>query len=261
MKRSISSFCRALALLIAVAAPLQMASAWVLVYDLKFVAIGESINFRPFDGGYYLAANGGTETGGTLILFRYNGSVKNYYKYENFGEIFNAASNGASRKAVLTATAANEVSTSTFYAIGDATEKVAFDGPSATGFSYIAKELKGYSVSADSERDLPFAGDATDPYDLGVAGATSLTCTLNSTYTEDPTKPVLSLADTTTKLLGILEEAGYVDGNPTGGTTAGNATAGTTTAGSATAGSATAGTTTAGGRTAGGTTAGGTGGN
>ena len=212
-------------------APLHAAFGWVLVYDLKFEAVGDSVNFRAYDGGYYLASTNTEEDGGTLILFRHTGAQKQYFKYEGFGEIFMAATNGQERKAVLTATAANDVSTTTFFAIGDATQKTRFIGPSFEGDIYYARELKGYAVSADSERDLPFAGTPNDPYDLGVAGATVLTCTFNATYTDDPSKPVLSLDSSTTKIVEILEKAGYVDGNPEQGANAGGTTAGTSTAG------------------------------
>ena len=244
MNRSIRAYLGVFATFLAIAAPVQKAEAWVLVYDMKFQAIGESINFRPYDGGYYLAPRDGDSNGGTLILFRHTGGQKQYYKYENFGEIFYAASNGTNRKAVLTATAANDVSTSTFYAIGDANENVPYKGISGEGKLYVAKELKGYSVSADSERDLPFAGDATDPYDLGVAGATILTCKFNDTYTDDPSKPVSDLATVTEKMIAILDKAGYTDGSPTTG--GGTTTSGVTTAGTATGGRSTAGSTTGG---------------
>lgn len=108
---------------------------------------------------------------------------------------------------------------------------MAYKGTAEEGTYLIARELKGFAVSADSERDLPFAeAQENDPYDVGVAGATVLTCRYNDTYTEDPTKAVLSRDDTVAKILGILEEAGYVNGNPTAGGGGGSATAGTATA-------------------------------
>ena len=214
-------------------APLHAAFGWVLVYDLKFEAVGDSVNFRAYDGGYYLADRGTGTGGGTLILFRHTGAQKQYFKYEGFGEIFYAATNGQDRKAVLTATAANEVSTTTFFAIGDAKEKVEFTSVDAQGSIYVARELKGYAVSADSERDLPFAGDAEDPYDVGVAGATQLTCRFNETYTEDPKKAMSSLDTITDKMVEVLEKAGYVDGaqgqgSSTSGTGATSTTGATT---------------------------------
>lgn len=91
-------------------APLS-ASAWSIVYDLRFEVIGESINFRPYSGGYYIAPRGEESNSGTLILLRTSGNQKQYFEYRNFGEVFYAASNGANQKAVFTATAANDVST------------------------------------------------------------------------------------------------------------------------------------------------------
>jgi hypothetical protein len=195
-----------------------MALAWSIVYDLRFEVIGESINFRPYAGGYYIAPRGEESNSGTLILLRTSGNQKQYFQYRNFGEIFYAATNGANQKAVFTATAANDVSTTTFYAIGSAKDRVSFKGTAEEGTFLVARELKGFAVSADSERDLPFAeAQETDPYDIGVAGATVLTCRYNDTYTEYPTKAVLSRDDTVQKIIDILAEAGYVDGNPQGG--------------------------------------------
>ena len=219
MQRPTQSMKRLALLACLLMAPLHAAFGWVLVYDLKFETVGDSVNFRAYDGGYYLADRGTGAGGGTLILFRHTGAQKQYFKYEGFGEIFYAATNGQDRKAVLTATAANEVSTTTFFAIGDAKEKVEFTSVDAQGSIYVARELKGYAVSADSERDLPFAGDAEDPYDVGVAGATQLTCRFNETYTEDPKKALSSLDTITDKMVEILEKAGYVDGAPAQGQT------------------------------------------
>lgn len=250
MTRRFRSLLSTLALAAVFSAGISTASAWSIVYDLRFEVVGESINFRPYSGGYYIAPRGEESNSGTLILLRTTGSQKQYFQYKDFGEVFYAATNGANQKAVFTATAANDVSTTTFYAIGSAKERVSFKGTASEGEYLIAREMKGYAVSADSERDLPFAeGQATDPYDIGVAGATVLTCRYNDTYTEDPTKAVMSRDDTVTKLIGILEEAGYVNGNPTTG--GGTATGGGATGGTATGGGATAGTATAGSRTTG----------
>lgn len=229
MTRRFRSLFSLLLVTIASALVSSTASAWSIVYDLRFEVIGESINFRPYSGGYYIAPRGEESNSGTLILLRTSGNQKQYFQYRNFGEVFYAATNGSNQKAVFTATAANDVSTTTFYAIGSAKERVQFKGAAEEGTYLVARELKGFAVSADSERDLPFAeSQETDPYDIGVAGATVLTCRYNDTYTEDPTKAVLSRDDTVQKILDILEESGYVDGNPQGG---GTATAGTATSG------------------------------
>ncbi len=222
-------------------APLSSAFGWVLVYDLKFEAVGDSVNFRPYDGGYYLAPRGTDSNGGTLILFRHTGAQKQYFLFQDFGEIFYAATNGQSRKAVLSAAASNFVSSTTFYAIGDAKNKVKYKSLDGEGFLYVAPELKGFAISADSERDLPFAGEADDPHDVGVAGTAELTCTLNESYTEDPEELVSTLSTMTSKMLQILAQAGYVNGaqGQGSGSTAGTTTAGTFTGETTTAGNVT----------------------
>ena len=51
--------------------------AQLVVYKLNFDQAGETINYRPYQGGYYVApVNGGT---GSLILTLTTGGVKNYF--------------------------------------------------------------------------------------------------------------------------------------------------------------------------------------
>jgi hypothetical protein len=182
------------------------ATAQMLVYRLDFETVGETINFTPHQGGFYVApVNGGA---GTLILTRTNGGKK-YYTYANFGEMFIALKNKA-RKAVLTATAANSVSTTTFFAIGDTDQTLDV----TTRFSneaLVATELKGYAVSADSERDIPFS--STNATDIGVAGASYFTCRLDEGLTRGAIATNNDLQSEVTELTNQLRDLGYADGN------------------------------------------------
>lgn len=197
------------------------------VYKLTFATAGESINYRPYQGGYYIAPiMGGT---GSLILTLTTGGQKRFYTYANFGELF-VAVKGQDRKTVLSAAASNTVSTTTFYAIGDADEKMDVESRSADSDVYVAKLLTGYSVSADSERDLPFASSSAT--DIGVAGASFLRCTLDEGLTKDAIKNSRSLSSQVTEIQTQLTEKGYVNGSATtttggtgGGTTGGGTTA------------------------------------
>ncbi len=194
----------------------------MLVYKLSFEPAGETINYSPFTGGYYVAPITGGP--GSLILTRATGNNRQYFDYANFGELFLALKN-TNRKAVISATAANNVSSTTFYAIGDANDKVEIATASLEGSTFVASTLKGYAVSADSERDLPFASSTAS--DIGVAGASYLTAKLDTSFSEKAKDNAASLSGTVAEILDLLASQNYTDGNPTTGlTTGGSATAG-----------------------------------
>jgi hypothetical protein len=215
----------------------------LVVYKLTFDVAGETINYRPYQGGFYVAPiEGGT---GTLILTLTTGGVKQFYSYANFGELF-VAVKGENRKVVLSATAANTVSTTTFFAIGTANDKKEVETRSSDGIIFVAKELKGYAVSADSERDLPYA--SSSPTDIGVAGVSYLRALIDDGKTEDAIKNSRTLADQVTLITTDLTEDGYVNGQTTTAG-AGNTTTPATTTGTTSNGATTTGTTTAAGGT------------
>jgi hypothetical protein len=201
-------------------------STTMAVYKLSFSPAGESINYRPYQGGYYIAPiTGGT---GSLILTLTTGGVKRFYTYASFGELF-VAVKGEDRKSVLSAAASNTVSTTTFYAIGDANDQMDVESRSAESEVYVAKLLTGYSVSADSERDLPFASSSAT--DIGVAGASFLRCTLDEGMTKDAIKQQRTLTEQVTEVQTQLTEKGYTNGSATttGGTGGTGTTGGTST--------------------------------
>jgi hypothetical protein len=203
----------------------QESQGQVLVYRLSFEKAGESINYSPYQGGYYVApVNGGT---GTLVLTRTVGGKK-YFTYANFGELFVALKDNV-RKAVISATAANSVSTTTFFAIGETNDKLEVATRLADE-ALVATELKGWAVSADSERDLPFS--SSNATDIGVAGASILTCKLDQGLTNGAIALGRGLADEVTVLTDELESQGYADGKQatTGGqsTQTGGQSTGTT---------------------------------
>ncbi|MCB1227002.1 MAG: hypothetical protein KDK99_14390 [Verrucomicrobiales bacterium] len=200
------------------------AEAQLAVYQLEFKPTGESINYRSYESGYYVAPmTGGT---GSLVLMLTTGGVKRYFTYDNFGELFVAVS-GDQRKVVLTATAANTVSTTTFFAIGDADERYRVETRAAESQVHLARKLQGYSVSADSERDLPFSSGST--LDLGVAGAAHLTATFDEGRTSATNRESRTVAAEITEIETFLRERGFVDGlagtaSAGGGTTGGGTT-------------------------------------
>lgn len=203
------------------------AAAQLAVYKLDFEPTGESINYRSYQSGYYIAPmTGGT---GSLVLMLTTGGVKQYFTYTNFGELF-VAVKGADRKVVFTATAANTVSTTTFYAIGTANDRVTVETRAAESQVYVANKLTGYSVSADSERDLPFSSAGST--DVGVAGAAFLTASYDEGRSTAANRENRTLAAEVTEIETFLTTKGYSNGLATapgggGGTGAGTGGAGT----------------------------------
>ncbi|CAN5784622.1 hypothetical protein BH11VER1_BH11VER1_39750 [soil metagenome] len=202
---------RLLRALLLTAAALLIASplrAQVVVYRLSFEQTGDSINYRPYQNGYYIAPlEGGT---GSLILTLVTGAQRQYFTYASFGDLF-VALKGENKKMVLSAAATNEVSTTTFYAIGTADKEIEVESRNATSQVKVAGKMVGYSVSADSEKDLPFAGSGTS---VGVAGVSVLTAKFDEQATNEAIKNSLDVAGQVTAITTLLEGAGYVNGKP-----------------------------------------------
>lgn len=190
----------------------ETASGPVAVYRLSFQETGDSVNYRPYQGGYYIAPiNGGS---GSLILTMTTGNQRQYFSYEAFGELF-VAVDGSEKKMVLSATATNEVSTTVFYAIGKTEREFEVEGRNSKSKVKIAEKMVGYAVSADSEKDLPFSGTGTS---VGVAGVSVLTVNLDETLTRVAVRDNLSVSAEVDEIIDILESSGYVNGAPqTGG--------------------------------------------
>lgn len=183
----------------------------VVVYHLQFKEMGESINYRPYQNGYYIAPMEGGS--GSLVLTQVTGNVKQYFSYEGFGELF-VALKGDKQKMVLSATATSDVSTTVFYALGDGDEEFDVKGRNLRGKVKVAKKLTGYAVSADSEQDLPFYGTGAS---VGVAGVSELVARMDEANTNRARQENLDTAGAVDVVLGILTAAGYVDGRPQSG--------------------------------------------
>lgn len=181
----------------------------VAVFRLSFEQTGDSINYRPYQNGYYVAPiEGGT---GSLILTLVTGNQRQYFTYEAFGEVF-VAVKGKDKRMVLSATATNTVSTTVFYAIGKTEKELHVESRNATSDVQVAEKMTGYAVSADSEKDLPFSGSGTS---VGVAGASVLTARLDETLTNVAIRDSLDVTAEVDAIVAILEGAGYVNGSPT----------------------------------------------
>jgi len=183
--------------------------AQVAVYRLSFETTGETVNYRPYQNGYYIAPiQGGT---GSLVLTQITGGQRKYFSYANFGESFVALS-GEKKRMVLSATAANDVSTTVFYAIGTTDKEIEVETRNANSQIKVATKLKGFAISADSEQDLPFSGAGNS---VGVAGASVLTAKYDETLSRAAIRDGLSVAAELALIIDSLESTGYVDGKTT----------------------------------------------
>src|SRR4051812_33738227 len=107
----------------------------VAVFRLSFEKTGDSINYRPYQNGYYIAPiEGGS---GSLILTLVTAGVRQYFKYEVFGEVF-VAVKGKEKRMVLSPTATNDVSTTVFYAIGDTNKELHVESRNASSDVKVA---------------------------------------------------------------------------------------------------------------------------
>ena len=175
-----------------------------IVYEIAFGLSRDGINFLPYNSGYYVAPSAGGA--GTLILTK-SGAANNLYVFTDFGELF-VARDGNSRKAVISCTAASNVSSTAFFAIGDASDSLkAVIGP-AFGDIYYAATLKGWAVSADSRPDPLFFGNVA--VDQGVAGSSALTVTYDGADTNNAAVNSLSVAATVTAIQTRLTGQGFV---------------------------------------------------
>ncbi|MDB6075603.1 MAG: hypothetical protein JWO89_3243, partial [Verrucomicrobiaceae bacterium] len=176
----------------------------LVVYRLSFKKTGESLNYKPFSGGYFVV--GAVNGTGALILEMERDGLKLYKEYLNFGSVFVAKAQGE-RKAVLSAMDTNSVSSTTFFAVGDANQSFKVNAPSITGSVNFSKKLTGYAISADSESDLAFFGDGGD---IGVAGVSLFTATYLEEATKRANKNQSTVAKEVDQIEKELEEKGFV---------------------------------------------------
>jgi|GEM_PF-1733431 len=177
----------------------------MLVYRLSFDKTGDSINYKHPLGGYYVSYAATTDAG-TLILQSETNGADYFKEYPNFGSLLLVQSD-RDRKGVLFATAANTVSTTTFFGLGDARETMSFNGVSEKITVYFAKTLSGYAISADSARDLPFAGSDGD---LGSAGVSKLTATYDETRSKEANSARRTVAAEVKLLETELKASGFL---------------------------------------------------
>ncbi|MDB6006493.1 MAG: hypothetical protein JWR15_3480 [Prosthecobacter sp.] len=191
-----------------------------IVYQLQFDPPQDGVNYSPYENGYYVApAQGGA---GTLIVTKTRGPTGVYYAFTDFGELFVGRNNG-NRKAVITCTAGSDVSTTAFFAIGDATTNFQTDTGEISGTAFYAPELRGYTLSANSQNDELFQGSSSA--DFGVAGSGTFSAFYDDADTNNATVNRLSVASVVQLLKDRLTAKKYIDGsNIIGGNGSGTGT-------------------------------------
>lgn len=204
------------------------AKSIAIVYHLTFDPNGDSINFRNYTNGYYVAdAPTSSSSSGTLILMQVVSGVRKYYTYEDYGGMF-VASKGSERKGVLvgsrtagpTTSGTTTASTTftqniTLFGIGDAKESVEIVNPAVSDGDLIFPEkLEGTAIFADSQRDYPFA--FSSGVNIGTAGALKLIARYDAGLSAKSLKlAAASRNDLVSSIWTLLKDQGYVDGSTT----------------------------------------------
>jgi hypothetical protein len=196
----------------------------VYVYRLTFTNKTGNVNFRSYQGGYYVCDVFGTK--GTLVLTQVLGNVRSYYTYTNFGQVF-AVTKAGERRAVMvgslytgpsgsqaTSSVTSAVTNMTLYAMGEAEETKAHSFSFGEATLSYAKELKGYGIFCDSQEDLPFVLAAGT--DTGSSGVVDYTMTFDEGQTETAQTANMSVTEATAKVVEQLTEQKYINGLATG---------------------------------------------
>lgn len=121
--------------------------------------------------------------------------------------------------AAATATATTSTAVPTTAQIAGAAAAPVYTSPS------VAKTMRGYEISADSQSDLVFSGNSTTQ---GVAGVSTLSVSLQEDMTNYALTQNYSLAGEVTYIQNLLQNQGYTDGRTTTATAAPAATTGAT---------------------------------
>ncbi len=177
------------------------ADAQVVVYRLEFEKTGASINYGFYDEGYVIAdASGGPAT--WLLTFR-DELQNNYITIEEFGSLF-YANKGDLTRAVISAAAADGTPQTTFLLVGDLTQEVDSDNISVA----VAGELRGYSISADDESELPF--DSREG-NIGYAGASEIKAFFQTDRSDAANRDRQTITEALADIITMLERRGFAE--------------------------------------------------
>jgi len=184
--------------------PISEAFSQVVVYRIEFDDDSDAINYRPYFRGYYVApATGGV--GSILLQWISSSSERNYQTNEDFGQLFIAV-DGSKKRMVLSATSTNQISSTSLLAIGQMDSTLKIEGDNFKTDIKVADKMEGSSLSADSERDLPFFGFGEDS---GYAGISKIKVHLEKRRTDEANDEESTVAETLAELVTFVEGQGY----------------------------------------------------
>ena len=196
----------------------------VAVYRLESVHPTDSINYKPYLGGFYVAP--AIDGVGSLVLQRQDADGLMMITLADFGELFVAADGKRKQRSVLSATAANSVSATSFMAIGKPDTTFKAKGANFDLKVDLARTLEGYAMSADSQNDMPFVGGEGD---IGVAGIAPFKAVLDLNRSETANRANADVAAAITQIEESLELLGYSQAETVTDTAAPNTEAGAAT--------------------------------
>ena len=204
--------------------PTTLVGGPAIVYQITFDSDEEKVNYSPYESGYYIAPSEGGS--GTLLLTKSKGTAKSLYVYTDFGQLF-IAQEGDTRKGVITCTAATNVSTTAFFAMGNADDTLAIDNGSIVANIYYAREMKGYAVSGDAQPDQLFLGATST--DDGVYGLTHISAVYDDADSNNAFQNNLSVASLVSAIQKRLTTSGFTLAQQNTTSTASPPTSGTST--------------------------------
>ncbi|HRX55736.1 MAG TPA: hypothetical protein P5016_14565 [Verrucomicrobiales bacterium] len=193
--------------LLLLAAP--RADAQVVIYRLEFSKVGPSVNYGFYHEAWVVAeATGGTAS---WVLVYQEGPHQKFVRVDAYGSYFQASHRGQVQ-GVIYATPGTNTPTSTFLALGEASSKV----KSLVATVKVPKKLEGYTISGDSESELPFT---VNEIDKGYAGSSKIKGELQSRMSSDANEDDLTVSETMDSVVASLKRKGYQDATPTTTTT------------------------------------------
>ncbi|MCB1230634.1 MAG: hypothetical protein KDN19_10230 [Verrucomicrobiae bacterium] len=193
---------RSLAILVialAAAAIAPSAFSQVAVYRFNFEKEGPSINYGFYEEAWVVAdAVGGPAS--WLLTFR-EGPHRRYVAVTDFGSLF-FPNEGKNYIGVISASAASGTPQTTFLAIGEMETELKGGNVKVK----VPKAMKGYALSADDESSVPFDDDEGN---VGYAGISQMSGSLEVTRSKDASSRNLTAQETFDELIQYLERRGY----------------------------------------------------
>ena len=190
-------------------------SAQLVVYKLEFEKVGDTVNFRAFNTGFYVAPAAGGK--GTLLLGVMTGATKGQVSKDSAGDLTATTSNDSANISMLLLGEPKATLTSTTVATTTTS--------SVTTRGRVPEFMSGTMLVSDTAADT---GAVTDVN--ATAGTAKVKARIDMDLSKSLSKNNSTLAAAVTALQTRLTNQGYTAADTgTGGTTTGTTTTGTTT--------------------------------